>query len=186
MLSDVTAVGLAVLFIIALSQLNPVKNDGKLTDVSLTSLKTEQAVAAGGEPAAIVDGQQLASISGIRNRSPLSSCGVPQGVGISTRLLPPKDAEKFDDSDFLALDAQGLAAKNFLSASARIGHPASTSSRVQNHQLRSEPVVERTISVTNTPFNVSPHGAHAVERGFEIQSLSKSDIEQYKKAAAHN
>lgn len=182
MLSDVTAVGLAALFIIALSQLNPVKNDGKLTDVSLMTSPTK-AMAAGGEPAAIVDGQQLASISGIRNRSPLSSCGVPQGVGISTRLLPPKDAEKFDDSEFLALDAQGLAAKNFLSASARIGHPASTSSRVQNHQLRSEPVVERTISVTNTPFNVSPHGAHAVERGFEIQTLSKSDIEMYKKAS---
>lgn len=180
MLSDVTAVGLAALFIIALSQMNPIKNDGKLTDMMQKGGDDR------GEPAAIVDGQPLASISGIRNRSPLSSCGVPQGVGISTRLLPPKDADKFDDSDFLALDAQGLAAKNFLSASARIGHPASTSSRVQNHQLRSEPAVERTISVMNTPFNVSPHGAHAVERGFEIQSLSKSDLEKFKNASSHD
>lgn len=181
MLTDLAAVGLAGAFVYGLSRMNPVHNEGKLREMMDIGKKPSTANSgANGEPHGLVKGV-MAPVEGIRNRTPLSSCGLPQGVGISTRLLPPKDGEKFDDSEFLALDAQGLVSKNFLSATARLGMPANTSNRVKSHQLRSEPTVERSINVGNTPFYVSPHMGTELQRPFELQHLSNAEFMEYRK-----
>lgn len=166
-MNDVTAIGIAAAFVIGLSQMKPVRNEGKLSDITATG----QSAAV--EPRGVSTEPPLASISGIRTRNALSSCGMPQGVGISTRLLPPKDAAKFDDSEFMAVDPNDLVAKNFLTATARLGNPTNTSNRIRNHQLRSEPLVERSITVKNTPWQVSPHTTHDIERPFELQTLNQ-------------
>lgn len=169
-MNDVTAIGIAAAFVIGLSQIKPVRNEGKLSD--MLGMGGGKQSNGGGEPRAVSTEQPLASISGIRTRNALSSCGMPQGVGISTRLLPPKDAAKFDDSEFMAIDPNELVAKNFLTATARLGNPTNTSNRIRNHQLRSEPLVERSITVKNTPFQVSPHTTHDLERPFELQTIN--------------
>jgi len=184
MLSDITALGLAAAAILCLAQTNPIKNEGRLKEVMDFVRKPSKNEGSdmmvdvgtkpkrsGVEPRGIVKGA-LAPVEGIRTRTPLTSCGLPQGVGISTRLLPPKDGEKFDDAEFLALDAQGLVSKNFLTARARIGgFEMSSGNRIKNLQFRAEPVIERSINVGNTPFNVSPHFAHVVERPFELETV---------------
>lgn len=174
-LTDMMAVGLTLIFIVSLASVNAVKNDGKIADVKKKAVKPADALlpASAGE-------SKLAPISGIRSRTPLSACGMPQGVGISTRLLPPKDGEKFSDAEFLALDPHGIQSKNFLNATSRIGHPSNTSSRLKNHQLRSDPIVPRTITVNNTPFMVSPHGMHELERPFEMQTISPEALVQHR------
>jgi hypothetical protein len=167
-MNDVTAIGIAAAFVIGLSQMKPVRNEGKLSDIMATDQHSK-----GVEPRGVSTEPPLASISGIRTRNALSSCGMPQGVGISTRLLPPKDAAKFDDSEFMAVDPNDLVAKNFLTATARLGNPTNTSNRIRNHQLRSDPLVERSITVKNTPWQVSPHTTHDIERPFELQTLNQ-------------
>lgn len=173
-MNDVTAIGIAAAFVIGLSQMKPVRNEGKLSDMLGMGGGKQNASAGGngGGVRGVSTEPPLAPISGIRTRNALSSCGLPQGVGISTRLLPPKDAAKFDDSEFMAIDPNDLVAKNFLTATARLGNPSNTSNRIRNQQLRSEPLVERSITVKNTPWQVSPHTSHEIERPFELQTVN--------------
>ncbi|KAJ1619390.1 hypothetical protein T492DRAFT_890391 [Pavlovales sp. CCMP2436] len=149
----------------------PIRNEGKLRDMDSIAPRSPPS----GEPGAIVTGT-LAPISGVRTRTPLSSCGLPSGVGLSTRLLPPKGGETFDDSEFVSLDPQGLVAKNFLSASARMGNFTTGSNRIKNQQLRSEPVVERTLTLNNTAFGISPHMTQEYERPFEMQVVNDAEV----------
>lgn len=184
-----------ILGFVALVANAPVANKGALSDVpkkmdpalegpSGPKAGRKGVAAAAGELAAAgtSGGLATAPVTGMKAREPLSACGAPQGVGISTRLLPKSDAEKFADADVVGVvNAQGLAARNFLSPEAVIGHPSNTSSRIKSHDLRSVPVVEKTLTTSNTPFGVSPHQVQELQRPFTFGTLGKSDFDAYRK-----
>lgn len=181
--TDVASIGLTAAFVYGLAQMAPLQNEGALADV-----RGETSLMSGGgsaDPMGIVTGA-LAPVTGIRSRTPLAACGMPQGVGISSRLLPPTDADTFDSSEFTKLDAQGLVAKNYLTATSRIGFPTVDTTRCKNNQLRSDPVVPVTLTVNNVPWGVSGYTGteKPIERPFEVQTIDSAEYMQQTKKNA--
>lgn len=143
---------------IALKMWNsPTSNEGILEKKEMASAGVDAAV-------------DFASADGISSRDPNVMCSVTPPQMISTSLLPT-DGE-MSDADFIGITPEKLQGINFLSSGWQIGRDTQANSmRNASHDLRSEPLNPRLLSVDNNSFSNTTISNYQ-RREFEPQTIN--------------
>lgn len=152
------AIVLAALGAVALKTWkSPTSNEGKLSQKEVSSAETD--------PAA-----DFASADGITSRDPNVMCQVTPPQMISTSLLPTTG--EMSDADFIGITPEKLQGINFLSSGWQIGRDTQANSmRNASHDLRSEPLNPRLLTVDNNSFSNTTISNYQ-RREFEPQTIN--------------
>lgn len=136
---------------------SPTSNEG--------TLEKKEMASADADPAS-----DFASADGISSRDPNVMCSVTPPQMISTSLLPT-DGE-MSDADFIGITPEKLQGINFLSSGWQIGRDTQANSmRNASHDLRSEPLNPRLLTVDNNSFSNTTISNYQ-RREFEPQTIN--------------